>query len=50
MIPASQRYIFGIGYYFYQKNKLVVDVDYLDRKMNSAADEKIYEAAIEIRF
>ena len=46
--PDSRRYIFGIGYYFYKNNKLVVDLDYLDRKNNGLMDQKIYEAAIEI--
>lgn len=50
VIPDNQRYIFGIGYYFYQQNKLIVDVDYLDRKNNGLVDQKIYEAAIEIHF
>ena len=48
--PDNQRYIVGLGYQFYKKNKLVIDMDYLDIQTNDAFDRRIYEAMIEIHF
>ncbi len=43
----SQRWIGGISYYFYKKNKFIIDVD---QYITNGAIQNYYEAAIEINF
>jgi len=47
---ASRRFIGGVAYNFYRKNKLVVDLDAFDRKADQTWENRIWEVAIEIRF
>ncbi|MFO8234208.1 MAG: hypothetical protein R6U04_02215 [Bacteroidales bacterium] len=46
----KDRYIGGLAYYFYKKNKFVIDVDYLDNKNEVIPDRTIFEAIVEIKF
>src|SRR6056297_809831 len=46
----SRRVIAGIGYNFYHKSKLILDVDALDQGLNGNWNNRIYEAVVEIRF
>jgi hypothetical protein len=45
-----QRIIAGVAYNFYKNNKLIIDLDAFDRQSNGTWDQRIWEAAIEIRF
>ncbi|MFP4019661.1 MAG: hypothetical protein ACLFUH_10470 [Bacteroidales bacterium] len=46
----KQRYIGGLAYYFYKKNKFVIDVDYLKDEQEGIPDRTIFEAIVEIKF
>lgn len=48
--PDSRRFILGAGYYFFRQNKLIIDVDALDKGLNGNWNSRIYEAALEIQF
>ena len=44
------RIISGISYYFYQRSKVVIDMDWLKTNKMSHYDNRIYEIALEIVF
>jgi hypothetical protein len=46
----NQRFIGGIGYYFYKNSKFIVDVDYFMPESPTLKDQSIFEAVIEIKF
>jgi len=49
-ISDSRRMIYGVGYYFYNHSKLVVDFDALDRGINGEWENQILEVALDIQF
>lgn len=49
-LNTTERYIGGLAYYFYKKNKFLIDIDYLKNAETSIPDKTIFEAIVEIKF
>ena len=50
VFPDSRRLIMGACFYFFRQNKLIIDVDALDKGVNGNWNNRMYEMALEIRF